>query len=397
MKTFPLKLGSSKPKSQPDQLTPLEPEKDSSHSNELELALQMRQRHGLFYDRQLKSFELYNPLSGLWELQTEHQIKAHVFNHLVQVHKVNKTLIAPLTATKMVNAICTVLKYSLPEPANLDTKNLVAVQNGVLDFGNYPDAQVELLDHSPDYYLTNGSPVTYEPKASCSEFIRVLLAKAFDSDDMKLIQRYFGSVLLGSNETQGILIIKGSAGIGKSTLVAIMESVIGLANVADLRTQHLAGRFEMSSFISKKLLVGKDVSQDFLSVAGARVLKSLVGGDFLQVERKSNNQRIDIHGNYHVVITCNSDIRVPAEQDSDAWQRRLLVVNSSEPRPKRVIPNLAETLLSKESSGILNWLIEGAKAHRNELAQFGQYQLTDRQRYEIQKMIHIPGQVKAID
>jgi phage/plasmid-associated DNA primase len=89
---------------------------------------------------------------------------------------------------------------------------------------------------------------------------------------------------------------------------------------------------------------------------------------------------------------CNT---IPAWQDQDSWRRRLLVVNSQHRRPEKIIPDLGGTILREESSGVLNWLIEGAEAHKKELAEFGSYQLTRRQRQEIDRMVHAPAEVKV--
>jgi len=64
-------------------------------------------------------------------------------------------------------------------------------------------------------------------------------------------------MLLGPNQCHGILIIRGTPGGGKSTLVSIVEKIIGENNVAHLRTSHLGGRFETSAFLCKRLLVAK--------------------------------------------------------------------------------------------------------------------------------------------
>ena len=76
---------------------------------------------------------------------------------------------------------------------------------------------------------------------------------------------------------------------GKSTLVRILEAIVGQKNVCQLRTDLLAERFETSRFIGKTLLAGKDVSGNFLHSRGAHVLKALVGDDQLSGELKGLN------------------------------------------------------------------------------------------------------------
>ena len=71
----------------------------------------------------------------------------------------------------------------------------------------------------------------------------------------------------------------GEAGRGKTQFANVMQGIVGMTNVTQLRTKHLAERFELYRYLKKTLLVGVDVEADFLSTKGAAVLKGLVGGE----------------------------------------------------------------------------------------------------------------------
>jgi phage/plasmid-associated DNA primase len=87
--------------------------------------------------------------------------------------------------------------------------------------------------------------------------------------------------LLGGNPAHRFLVLRGTAGGGKSTLVEIIETVIGPHNVAQLRVHLLTERFEIAGFLGKTLLCGKDVPGNFLDNRAAHVIKPLTGGDRL--------------------------------------------------------------------------------------------------------------------
>ena len=74
---------------------------------------------------------------------------------------------------------------------------------------------------------------------------------------------------------------------------------------------------------------------DSLSVSGARMLKSLVGGDLMQAETKYNADKRALRGDFHVVIVSNNNLRIGLDGDRDAWGRRLLVVDFKNPKPAR--------------------------------------------------------------
>jgi P4 family phage/plasmid primase-like protien len=274
-----------------------------------------------------------------------------------------------------------------PHDVKLETKataGLVHVNNGVVALG---ERKTKLLAHDAKFAFYNSGDITFNERATCPRFLKEFLGTALGKDDIRLLQMYCGSMLLGPNSCHGIMIIRGTPGGGKSTLVSIIEKVIGERNVAYLRTSHLGGRFETSAFLGKRLLVGKDVPGDTLAVSGARMLKSLVGGDLMQAEIKYNPDKQMIRGDFHVMIVSNNKLQIALDGDEEAWRRRLLVVDFKNPKPTKPIPNFAEKLLAKESSGILNWLIEGANAYRAEMDKHGLLKLNEEQQKRVETLI----------
>jgi len=175
------------------------------------------------------------------------------------------------------------------------------------------------------------------------------------------------------------MILTGTAGGGKSTLMEVFENVIGPLNVYELRTAHLHERFEQARFIQKTVLTGKDVPGDFLEQEGAHVIKKLVGHDLLSAEKKGSNADIPFVGNFGVGITCNSRLRVRLDGDDNAWERRLMIVKYAKPKPKQRILNLADYLMKQEAAGILRWMVDGAIEHLRECDANGDYRLTAEQ------------------
>jgi putative DNA primase/helicase len=164
--------------------------------------------------------------------------------------------------------------------------------------------------------------------------------------------------------------------------------------VAYLRAKNLNGRFEMAGFLGRTVLVGKDVSGETLSENGARTLKSLTGGDLMEGEIKFQQHRPAFVGEFHVVITSNSELRIALEGDESAWTRRLVVVKFDRQEPEKKIANLADELVEEEGSGILNWLIEGAMRYEQQLANGG-ILLTPEQKERVSRLLHNSDTVKV--
>jgi len=167
--------------------------------------------------------------------------------------------------------------------------------------------------------------------------------------------------LLGYNRAQRLLILDGEAGRGKTQFANVMQGLVGMANVTQLRTKLLAERFELFRYLKKTLLVGVDVEADFLSTKGAAVLKGLVGGDWFDAEQKGGTGSFQVQGNFNVVITSNARLKVRLQGDVGAWKRRITIVRYEAPPPARKIPDFGAYLVRTEGSGILNWALLGAQ------------------------------------
>jgi phage/plasmid-associated DNA primase len=126
-----------------------------------------------------------------------------------------------------------------------------------------------------------------------------------------------------------------------------------------LRPQLLGERFELGRFLGRTLLYGADVSANFLDQRGATVLKALSGADPVTLEFKNSNEAPCITCRFNVIVTCNSRLTVRLEGDVEAWRRRLVIVEYRKPKPERVIADLDRQILERESSGVLNWMLDG--------------------------------------
>ena len=230
----------------------------------------------------------------------------------------------------------------------------IACKNGMLRL-----ADRILLEFSPQYRRRNKLAVNYEPNATCSVFMDTLMKPALNEANLRVLQQWCGLVLIGVNLSQVIILLTGMAGGGKGTFIRVLHGIIGQNNIEQLRTDQLGGRFETSVYLGKILLYGADVKANFLNNASASYLKALTGGDPLNAEIKNVTDRPVIFGRYLIIVTSNSRLTVNLEGDSDAYRRRLVLIEYDKYRPDNVIVKLSEQLLESEASGILNWMLDG--------------------------------------
>jgi phage/plasmid-associated DNA primase len=116
------------------------------------------------------------------------------------------------------------------------------------------------------------------------------------------------------------------------------------------------------------------------------MVKSLVGADLIESERKFGGKH-RMRGNFDIIITSNTRLRVNLDGDKEAWGRRLLVVRFNATNGTKRVSNFAQVLLREEAEGILAWIVEGARQFLAELDAAGDFKLTQSQSKAIDSVI----------
>jgi len=184
-----------------------------------------------------------------------------------------------------------------------------------------------------------------------------------------------------------MMILSGTAGGGKGTIVNIIHGVIGERNIHQLRTEHLGSRFETSFYHDKTLLCGADVEPNFLNTPAAHPQKALTGIDLMTPEHKGSSMSNLLRGDFNILVTCNSRLMVKLQGDAEAWARRLLWVEFNQPKAAKPIHGFDAWLLRHEGSGILNWMLEGAVRLLAVLDEHEPFPLTAEQRERVDNLL----------
>jgi P4 family phage/plasmid primase-like protien len=365
----------------------LSPFGEAAGINQLFFANKYARETLILYEPFERGFYEYQVETGLWVLKSDDTVKVdlgHSFMRLINLLGF-KELLTQRTEN-LLRQLLNLLKGSIEQADAFHSKRgIIHIGNGVIHLKDDPD---HLRQFSPDYYSRNRSEILMKQEAECPRFFNALLQPAMPTEDIELLQKYCGQCLLGYNPSQTILLISGTPGGGKSTLVSIIEKIIGLHNVAQLKMGLLCERFENASFVGKTLLTGKDVPGNFLNnPGGASVLKALVGADRLSVEQKNLKRRIEIRGEFNIIITSNARLHVRLDSDIGAWKRRLLIIEFEQAAPNKPIAHLDDILITEEGAGILNWMIEGAVKLFHDLDQYGRIQLSKEQSQRVEGLL----------
>jgi P4 family phage/plasmid primase-like protien len=316
------------------------------------------------FDVQKRSFYLYESETGLWRAKDMEYVKERIAffsRNFLKQQGVNSLF--SCIKNQFTRDCLEIVKGTIGKNDpffNSKEGFKVHCQNGVLEIS--PDSKTWVLrEFSPDDYSRNRTEIAYNPEAGTpNRFLNELLKPVLTADEIDILQMYAGQCLLGVNHSQKFLLITGPAGTGKSTLVEVIKMLVNPENATEFRAEHLSSRFEIGRYYDKTLLLGSDVSENFLNAKGIGNLKKLTGHDSMTAEYKGNNHAVNIKGDFNVIITSNSLPEIRMENDSDAWRRRLLWIQYKNNPNMRKTANFAQNLIQEEGSAILNWALEGA-------------------------------------
>ena len=337
--------------------------------NDLPLAIMFQKSRSLAYvlDEEPQGFYEYHPETGLWknteEVELEKEITDFAVDYFLRIGRKDAYFMLP----RMIGVVQhlktrTAAREFFDHPIldqDSKAKYWFHCANGVLEFSE--DGGLELKPFSPNYRSRFRCEQRYNPQApNPKRFLKNLINKALDKADRNTLQLYAGQCVLGKNISQTFLVVKGRSGRGKSTIVNVIQQIIGGDLCAPLRIEHSNGRFEIGQLMGKSLLMGCDVPSNYLNTEKCNLVKSLTGKDTLKVEFKGRNETRNIKGQFNLLITCNSTLFIQTDNGPDAWERRTLCICYNAEPPKKQQSDFDDSLVDEEGSGILNWMLEGA-------------------------------------
>jgi hypothetical protein len=353
--------------------------KDRPTLNEPFFAALYASEHCVLFEADEQRFYTYDPKDGLYHFISEHQVVHWLEQRLLQISRTWEEYVslAALRSVRHLIGIVRHLKGLVEEKeAFAGDSNLIHVANGVLDLSG---EEIKLLPFSPELKSRNGIPIEYFAGAQAPKFVSRVLS-LISEDDRKLLLKFLGQFLTRRNPSQRILILQGLPDTSKTTTAQIAKHLIGERNCTELRTKHLANRFEIGRLYGRTLVIGADVSARFLNEEGAYRLKAIVGGDLLDAEKKCSNVYFTLAGDFNVLLTANCKLVVRLAGDRGAWERRLAIIDYVIERTGKRIPDFARKLIKEEGPGVLNLAIEGLRALRADLNSCGDIVFTDEQR-----------------
>lgn len=352
-----------------------------------------------FYEQSLEDFFVYNDGNGLYERLRYDEITGMLSRDIIaEGFARGFPTVGAKISSPLLNSIVTLIKgdpevtrrnFFVTDPT---AAPIIHTANGMVCIEN---GRAVLRPFDPKYRSRNQIPIDYLKGASSINFREKLLKPVLNEEDIDLLQRYCGLILIGGNRAQKILMMLGGGGTSKGTVTRLIALVIGRRNVVQLRVDQLTGRFEMARLVGKLLLNVVEASANYLNREGAEIVKALCGHDPMEAEKKYTIEPISFDGTFPIVVTSNEQLNVRLAGDETAQRRRLAIIEFPAQRPagSEMIEHFEQRLFDEESEGIFEWMIEGVVKHWQELEDKKGFTLSAAQQKRVEDLI---GRSKSV-
>jgi putative DNA primase/helicase len=251
--------------------------------------------------------------------------------------------------------------FFLPGPIDysaIDPRNVISCRNGLLDIGTRLR-----YEPSPQFFTRSALPIEYDPDARPVRWLTFLdEVLAGDAELILLIQQMFGYLITSETRHQKIFYLRGISNSGKSTMMRVLDALIGERNICNPTIADLADKNTLNDMTASTLAKITDMNTDnaaHLSEAASN-LNRISGEDPVHVFRKFKSG-INVKMRVRFLMAGNQFPNF--KEHATALARRLLVVPFSVSFEQNADPDLSAKLIA-ELPGILNWALDGLDALR---------------------------------
>lgn len=245
---------------------------------------------------------------------------------------------------------------------------LFLCKTGVIDLktGEIRSAQASDL-------LRKLSPMEFDPEAQCPKWIQ-FLEEIFPDQEGKpdrelihFIQKFAGYTMTGNTKEEKYLILEGPGANGKSTFLEVLAKVMGdyakpipFATFKDPKWDQAGNvhQADIGGMIGVRFIRSIEVKEK--ARLNIERLNSLTGNDKMSARFPYARHATEFYPVCKIWLAVN---HLPRIHDTtlSAWRRLLRVMFLYTVPEDRRIKDLGSQLFEAESSGILNWMLEGCR------------------------------------
>ena len=209
------------------------------------------------------------------------------------------------------------LNISIQDNISSSDADWIAFENGV-----YNIVDNSFSEFSPEHIITNKIRWNYNPGAYSKAADEMLNRVSCDDPQIRLLlEEMIGYCFYRRNELRKAFILTGDGSNGKSTFLAVIQSLLGEENIASLDLKELGDRFKTAEMVGKLANIGDDISDEF--IGNSAIFKKLVTGERISVERKGSDP-FEFNNYSKMVFSANDIPRI--KDKSGAVLDRLVIV-----------------------------------------------------------------------
>ncbi len=234
---------------------------------------------------------------------------------------------------------------------------LILFKNGHLD-----TRTMTFYNHTPNKEFYIQVDTVYDPQATCNKFISQLNRSLPDKAEQMRLQEMFGISLTSHRSLQKFFVLLGEGGTGKSTIIRVLEHLLGEKSYSSIALQDFTKNFYNAELHMKLANTYADLPDE--DISDSSILKLLTGGDKITASRKF--QPLFSYRSFAtLVFSTNYYPRFSGKTGSEI-SRRMEIIHFNQVIPDSIKYADFETELFSEASGIINWALEGLqRLYRN--------------------------------
>lgn len=298
------------------------------------LAKRVTKEIPIFYND--KEFSYYDRTCGIWRRNGEKFIESYVGKVKLRKHTRRNHL-----GETMAN-----IKTESHSANDMPDKpvNLIVLKNGIYDIhtGKYN------AGFDPKLYARSCHPIDFDPAADCPTFDGYL--DLVVGENKATIYEWIGFLFYGSYALQKIMFLYGGGGTGKSTLIKIIQDMVGDEATSAVSLEALVKEpHAMPVLFGKTANFDADAKPEFLK--DGAILKKLTGDDPIYANPK-NDKQFWFRNFAKLTFSMNS---MPAMTDhSGGLARRAMIIKMDVKVTAEMMKEFPLEVILQETPGIFN-------------------------------------------
>lgn len=231
----------------------------------------------------------------------------------------------------------------------------------------------KLKSPSPSDRLRKMSPVKFDPKAKCPQWIQFLKDTFLNNLELIFfIQKFCGYTLTGNAGEEKFLVLEGPGSNGKSTLLEVIAGVLGeyglpvpFATFKDPKWDQggNAHQADMVQMIGARFIRSVEIKEK--ARLNIERLKSLTGKDEMSARPPYSRDYIKFKPTGKIWLAVNHLPRI-YDTSHACWRRLLRIPFLYTVPADKEVKDFSDQLLQEESLGILNWMLDGCYVWQKE-------------------------------